>query len=466
MNAAEQSAGPSLFGRPVRHVHCIGAGGMGVAPLAMYLSQLGFSVTGEDDAMPEEIRELLSRAEIAVGPLPECCDVVVHSSAITPAHPARVAATARGLSQVRRGEMLAEIVRGKRLVAVCGSHGKTTTTAMLVTALQRARFPAGYVLGGLFADGTSPARVGANDWVVAEIDESDGTIAGFSPEITVAVNLDWDHPDQYRQLADFERTFAALFARTRGAVLVGESCVVTERIRTAEAGDRSRFVTFGRAGDFRFGVVEETAARMELGLSGRFEIERASVRARGDFNASNATAALAAAQLMGAAPTRQSLADFPGVRRRQAVLHDADGVTVIEDYAHHPGEIHALLGSLRSQAAGRGGRLLVIFQPHRFTRTAQFKREFAASLAAADALWLFDVYGAGERPVAGGSTADLLAELQRAAPGLPVHHETADDTIMFATLGNDVRAGDLIAIVGAGDIDRKARAWLEKWRTK
>jgi UDP-N-acetylmuramate-alanine ligase len=174
---------PLLFSREVKAIHCVGIAGMGVGPLAIYLAQLGFAVSGEDDAMTEAMRVQLEREKIALtsaGALPPECDLVVYSSAISPKHPAFVAAAARKLPLVRRGELLAEVVRGKKLVAVCGSHGKTTTTAMLITALRRANFPAGYVLGGLFNDDAlSPARAGSNEWVVAEIDESDGTIDRF-----------------------------------------------------------------------------------------------------------------------------------------------------------------------------------------------------------------------------------------------------------------------------------------------
>ena len=205
---------PQIFSREVTAIHCVGVSGMGMGPLAIYLAQLGFVVSGEDDAMTEVMRRFLERGQItltASGGLPETCELVVCSSAISPQHPACVAAKAKQIPLVRRGELLAEILRGKKLVAICGSHGKTTTAAMLATILRRANFPAGYVLGGLYNDDAiDPARVGSNDWVVAEVDESDGTIERFSPEITVAVNLDWDHPDHYRQLGDLEATFAAL----------------------------------------------------------------------------------------------------------------------------------------------------------------------------------------------------------------------------------------------------------------
>lgn len=455
---------PQVFSREIRHIHCVGVGGMGVGPLAIYLRGLGFVVTGEDDGLTEEMAAWLARAGVGVGPIPAECELVVYSSAIAATHPAYVAATTRGLPLVRRGEMLAEIVRGKKLVAVCGSHGKTTTTAMLITALRRANFPAGYVLGGLFNNDTPPAGAGENDWVVAEIDESDGTIARFSPELTVAVNLDWDHPDHYRRREDLEATFRALFERTRGTVLTSAACAMSAGV-TQGLG---RVVTFGETGEFSGVVASEAAGRMHLRLGGKFSAGEAVVQAGGAFNAANATAALAAAQLMGATPRVDLLADYPGVRRRQGVIGVEEGVTVLEDYAHHPAEIRALLGSLRKRLGGEGGaaqsgRLVVVFQPHRFSRTAQFKAEFASALGLAERLFLLEVYAAGEAPIAGGTSADVFGEVRRSGAGLAAQLVSEDDAL-FSALDGEVRAGDLVAFVGAGDIDRKARTWLERRR--
>jgi UDP-N-acetylmuramate--alanine ligase len=433
---------------------------MGLGPLAIYLAQLGFEVSGEDDALTEPMTALLAREKVAIGAIPSGCEVVVYSSAISKQHPAYVAALTRGLPLVRRGELLAEVVRGRKLVAVCGAHGKTTTAAMLITALRRANFPAGYVLGGLFGDEVSPARAGSNDWVVAEVDESDGTIDRFSPELTVLVNLDWDHPDHYRRPADLEATFAALLARTRGTALLSDTCPASLRVATAGATAGPALPTFGRSGDFSGIIATENGERMTLRLGGKFALAEATVRARGDFNASNATAALAAVQLMGVSVSGNLLADYSGVRRRQTVLHAADGLTVLEDYAHHPAEIRALLTSLRRRV-GDGGRLIAVFQPHRYSRTAQFKTEFAASLSVADRVHLLDVYSAGEAPIAGGTTADIYAELKRNSAAVAVSYLPGDDAELFRALSQGRQRGDLVAFVGAGDIDQKARAWLE-----
>jgi len=447
---------PHVFGRAIRRIHCLGVGGMGVAPLAIYLSRSGWEVSGEDDSLAPEVAALLSAGGVAVGPIPQGCDLVVRSSAIPESHPALVASAQMGIPSVRRGEMLAEVARGKRLVAVCGSHGKTTTTAMLVTALGRAGFAAGYVAGGLFNDSTPPAAVGSNEWLVAEVDESDGTINEFSPEITVLVNLDWDHPDRYRSPAEIEAAFVALCARTRGTVLVSDACPISLRIAPAAA-------TFGRSGSFSGTLVAEKEGRMTLRLAGRFKAAEVLVGTVGDFNASNATAALAAAQLMGVEPERGLLADYPGVRRRQAVLMEEGGLTVMEDYAHHPSEIRALLPSLRGRLA-LGGRLIVVFQPHRHTRTARFKSEFAASLSLADVVHLLDVYSAGEAPASGGTTADIYAEIKRWSPLLSVSYLPGDPSGSIPALVREARPGDVIAFVGAGDIDRAARASIDAFR--
>jgi UDP-N-acetylmuramate--alanine ligase len=204
---------------------------------------------------------------------------------------------------------------------------------------------------------------------------------------------------------------------------------------------------------------------MTLSLGGRFKPMDVVVRAGGDFNAANATAALAAAQLMGAEPARGSLADYPGVRRRQAVLMEEGGLTVMEDYAHHPAEIRALLPSLRRRVAP-GGRLIAVFQPHRHSRTAQFKAEFAASLALADSVHLLDVYSAGEPPVSGGTTADVYAEIKRGAPQLPVSYLPGEGSGLIAALLRDAKPGDLVVFVGAGNIDQTGRAWVEAARAQ
>jgi len=457
------SAPPPVFQRPVRRLHLLGAGGMGMAPLGLFLAQLGFELTAEDDQWNPATRALLERAGVSIVPVngaPDAAELVVYSSAVSPAHPARFRAAARGLPQVRRGEMLAEVLRGRKLVAVAGSHGKTTTTAMLVTALARAGFDCGWVLGGLFPENALPPARAAGAWVVAEVDESDGTIGAFAPEISLVVNLDWDHADHYPQATDLEHEFAALFGRTRQAIFISDACVRSQRLAGPAARANRPVFTFGRTGDFQYAIRQEQGGRQTLALGGRFTLPAADVKALGEFNAANAAAALAVAQHLGAALAPSVLADFAGVCRRQTCLYLSPRVAVYEDYAHHPTEIRALLASLRR----RGGRLLVVFQPHRYTRTAQFKAEFAAALAGADQLFLLDVYAASEAPVAGGTTADIYAEFKKSGATLPVTYLPGDIPGTLRALRVALADGDTLAFVGAGDIDQVGRDFVARVR--
>lgn len=467
-NAHPSDATPGVASGGARpRVFALGIGGTGMLPLCLVLRGLGWEVAGEDDALSPEAADWLRASGIAAnagGPIPADTTLVVHSSAISPQHPRHREATARGLELIRRGHLLARVLQGRRLIAVCGSHGKTTTTALLITALRGGGWSGGHSLGGLFADGATPPGAAGRDpaettpgsgagWIVAEVDESDGTIEALEPEITVCTNIDWDHRDHYPTAGAFEAAFERLFRRTRGAVLVSSECPASARIGARLP--QGRLTTFGPGGDFCLNAWEHHGARLRLGLGGRFSTRQTEVEAAGFFNALNATAALAAAELSGLPHDASALGGYAGVRRRQSVLLERGGVTVLEDYAHHPTEIRSLLRLLRQRAGD--GRLLVVFQPHRHSRTAEFRAGFAEALSQSDLVFLQEVYSAGEAPVAGGSAADVLRELEVLGAGdrstlLPAGDEAA------RLLASGVRAGDLLAFVGAGDIEQLARA--------
>ncbi len=442
---------PTISGRTVRRVHLLGASGMGMMPLGLYLAELGFVVSAEDDHWNPAARELLEKAGIKLGSveaLSADAGLAVYSSALGESHPARRRLAGAGVPTLRRGEMLAELARWKKLVAIVGSHGKTTTTAMLVAALQQANFKCSWILGGLFEGNLiPPARVTKSDWLVAEIDESDGTIGGFSPEITLAVNLDWDHADRYTTREAIETEFAAFFSRTHRLIFVNDACPVSTRLvqKCAIAG---KVRTFGRTGDFEFQIAVEVSPLQTLRLSGSFTLGEVSVRALGAFNAANAAAALAVAQTLGARLARKALTYFPGVQRRQTYLYASPDITVVEDYAHHPTEVRALLSSFEVGAK----RLVAVFQPHRYTRTVQFKAELAAALAPADLLFLLDVYSAGEPPVTGGTTTDIYIELKKSGYGQPITYLPGDRSGTARALSGTLQPGDTLVFVGAGDI--------------
>jgi UDP-N-acetylmuramate--L-alanine ligase/UDP-N-acetylenolpyruvoylglucosamine reductase len=434
----------------------VGACGMGMAPLAIFLKERGMNVVGWDDHPSERVCDLLRKHGIAMlkeAKLPEDSSRVVYSTAIGAEHELRAQAREMGILQVRRGEMLAAEASQFRLVAIAGSHGKTTTTGMLLHALRKLKFPSGGILGGLYADKSSPANLGTNDWLVAEIDESDGTIEHFSPEITIVPNLDWDHADHYRRPAEIEAAFGRLFRRTRGCVFLPKDDPVLQRLSEENPGPT--YLHFGPGCEYDGALVRQEGTMQTLRLAGDFPEGEAQVRAIGEFNAANAVAALAVARyLVGEDFDAGALADYPGVRRRQMRLLQHSGLDVYQDYAHHPGEIEPLLRALRQAHPDR--RLVVVFQPHRYSRTAQFKPQFAKVLERADEVHLLDVYAASERPVPGGLSSDLLAQFRE---GFPVKL-AATKTDLYKSLAEVPRPA-VIAFVGAGDIEDWAEQFVE-----
>ena len=391
-----------------------------MAPLACWMAEAGYSITGYDACLQEEVRQHLVTSGVSLRDFIfaeqlSAFTKVVHSSAVRDGHPLLDAARAAGLDCVRRGEMLARIAAELQLIAVVGSHGKTTTTGMIAYALQACGITANYLLGGLFADNAlAPYRYTDSAWLLAEIDESDGTIEGFTPEHTLVLNLDWDHADRYQQAAQLESTFRALACRTRQQVWL--------------------------------------PAGLELAGLEPAKTARYTVPPGADFNQVNASAALALLRGLSRNLPPQPLAGFPGIARRQAVLYDTPALTLVEDYAHHPTEIEALLRHLKQRAAGR--QLIVVFQPHRYSRTRQFKAQFAATLSQVDACYLLPVYAAHEAVVERGELRDLVDAFQGFEPMLLEFALPGLQQVIAAARSQPT----MLAIVGAGDIEDFADA--------
>ncbi len=415
----------------------LGVGGMGMAPLAGWMARAGYSICGLDDHLREPVRRVLLRAGVELRDMIFAEQLagfttIVYSSAIQPEHPLLQAAHAQGLRILRRGEMLAELSRSKKLIAVVGSHGKTTTSGMIAHGIRHTGTEANFILGGLFNDPESmPFHYAQSEWLVAEVDESDGTIDLFSPEVTLLLNVDWDHADRYSTEAMIDDAFRQLIVRTRARVLLPQEGDLLERFSVAGSAET---VTFGALND----SVDAPPA--------------------GRFNQSNGAAALAVLKQLGAAMPRDVLSSFPGMARRQSILFRDEALTVVEDYAHHPTEVSALLESLR---AAQSGRLVVVFQPHRYSRTKQFKAAFAESLGQADELFLLPLYAAHEAHVAGGALEDLV---QAFGSNPPQCLEMNLDGIarLSASLGD---APTTVAFVGAGDIDGFAGVFAEWMRS-
>ena len=425
----------------------IGIGGMGMAPLAGWMAHAGYSIAGYDDNLQERLRYFLEDAGVSLRDfvLSEQFvefTAVVYSSAIQPDHPLLKAAREHGLKTLRRGEMLAKVAASKRLVAVVGSHGKTTTCGMIAHAVRQYGITANYILGGLFNDTTlPPSQYAQSDWLVAEIDESDGTIDHFSPEITVVLNVDWDHADRYSSGEMLDDAFRQLIMRTKEQVLLSVEGDLTGRfIETGVA----ELLTFGAHGDFDVQVGVD--GRLQLG--GHFPEAQIEAPIVGRFNLINGAAALAVLNLLSADLPADVLSNFCGMTRRQAVLYCDEQLTVVEDYAHHPTEIAALFECLRVMAPDH--RLVVVFQPHRYSRTKQFKRAFAETLQAADELFLLPVYSAHEYVIEGGTIAELAQEFA----GEPPEVLTMDPAGIRRLVESIGSKPSLVAFVGAGDIDQ------------
>lgn len=425
----------------------IGIGGMGMAPLAGWMAHAGYSIAGYDDNLQERVRCFLEDAGVSLRDFvfPEQFvdfTAVVYSSAIQPDHPLLVAAGEQGLKTLRRGEMLAKVAASKRLIAVVGSHGKTTTSGMIAHGVRQCGVAANYILGGLFNDTTlPPSHYVESDWLIAEVDESDGTIDHFSPEVTVVLNVDWDHADRYSSGEMLDDAFRQLIVRTKAQVLLSVEGDLTGRF--IETGG-AELLTFGAHGDFDVQV----GGNGHLQLAGNFAAAQIEAPVVGRFNLINGAAALAVLNLLSTNLPTDVLSDFCGMTRRQTVLHYDEQLTVVEDYAHHPTEIAALFECLRSMAPDR--RLVVVFQPHRYSRTKQFKRAFADILQAADQLFLLPVYAAHECVIEGGTIAEMAQEF----PGEPPEVLTMNPAGIRRLVDSIGSEPSLVAFVGAGDIDQ------------
>jgi len=421
-----------------------------MCPLAIYLKDLGYDVLGMDDNLKPQVRSILARKGVKIDSektLPRNCEKVIYSSAISPNHNICKQAKDLGIPLVRRGEFLAELLNNKHLIAVVGSHGKTTTTGLLIHSLEASDFAFDYLLGSLFADPQKlSAKSGSNEWVVAEIDESDGTIDLFNPEITLVVNFDWDHPDKYKTEFDLENAFSSLFARTKRAVIIPDDCQQLAAIKEKAICD---LVTFGKKSDYTGEGSINSQGKTILKLSGTFPDQEMQIPNGGIFNANNGLAALTATHYLLGNISENPFENFSGIKRRQELLFENDRLMLMMDYAHHPTEIKALLQYVRSISEGN---LIVVFQPHRYTRTKVYYEDFAHVLDAADQIILLPVFAANE-PYLKEGTSDAII---KAFSGDPKKIVSVDfyQTQLINLLPNcvpDEKAN--ILFVGAGDIE-------------
>ena len=429
-----------------RQLHFIGIGGAGMSGLALVCARLGATVTGSDRAESSYMERLRAAGlRPAVGHdaanLPAGAEVVV-STAIAADNPELAAARARGLEPIHRGALLAELCAEKRLIAIAGTHGKTTTTAMTVWALRALGADPAFFVGGevpgLGLDGAAAnAGWGEGEWVVAEADESDASFLALRPEVAVVTNVEMDHHARWGSSAELHAAFGEFLAPARAAVLPADGTLDP----LAPAG----------ADVVGFDDTVPGPAALALAVPGR-------------HNRANARAALAAVGCAGLAPSGEALADFPGVKRRLELKGRRGAVSIYDDYAHHPTEVRAALAALR-ELDPPPASVIAVFQPHLYSRTKAFAEQFGAALALADEAVVLDVYPAREEPVgelAGVSGLDVARAAADRIGGRRVRWAptAAAAERLLAPQLDAAPPGTVLVTVGAGDVFRLGEALL------
>jgi UDP-N-acetylmuramate--alanine ligase len=451
----------------VRRTHFVGIGGTGMCGLAEILLSLGYKVSGSDLVTTSEVIERLRRlgAEVHTGHAADHvaeADLVVVSSAVAGENPEVRAARERGIPVLKRGQMLAEIMRMKYGVAVAGAHGKTTTTSLTGHVLSEAGLDPTVVVGGRLRALGSHARVGSGDIFVAEADESDGSFLEILPTVAVVTNIDREHLDHYR---DLEEICDAFLRFARGVPFYGAAILCGDDPRLRDiAGLLNRPVLI--YGTEPGCYLRATSILPAADLS-RFEVE-AQGRSLGEFtvplpgrhNVLNALAAIAVALFVGVpvGRVRSGLASFAGVGRRFEIRGEARGVTVVDDYGHHPTEIAAVMRTAREAYPDR--RLVVLFQPHRYSRTAALREEFGPAFRGADVLIVSDVYSAGEAPLAGVTGESLLEPIRRGSQ-VAVEYAAQEAEAIGRALAL-LRPGDVLITLGAGSVSTWGERILER----
>jgi len=444
-----------MFGR-LKRVHFVGIGGVGMSGIALVLRNMGFEVTGSDTKESDTTRKL-SEAGIRVfigHDAAKCADaqVVVYSSAVHSENPELACARAKEIPVIRRAEMLAELMRMKFSVAISGSHGKTTVTSMVAHLMERAGLDPTSVIGGRVMGADAGAKLGQSQYLVAEADESDRSFLALYPTIAVVTNIEREHLDVYHDLADIKREFVRFVNRVPfyGTVILGMDSPAVRSIRNRA---KRRVVTYGAeaSADFRAKDVQLYGFSSAFTLLyGGKEVGRFNLPVPGMHNVANALAALATGNELGIGfeAMAQAIAVFSGVHRRLEKLGEKNGVVVYDDYGHHPTEVRVTLEALRHAFPDR--RIVVVFQPHRYTRTKALAEEFGTCFAAADELILTKIYAASEPEIPGVDATLILKAVEAAGkPGVSYVPELAD---VPGVLAGKLRKGDVVLTSGAGNI--------------
>jgi UDP-N-acetylmuramate--alanine ligase len=458
-----------LLGK-TRRIHFVGIGGIGMSGIAELLANLGFAVSGSDVRRSEVTARLAEKFGItiheghAAGNIGDA-EVVVFSSAVRSSNPEIVEAHRRGIPVIPRAEMLAELMRLRFSIAVAGSHGKTTTTSMIALALERAGLDPTAVIGGRLSAFGSNARLGGGEYMVAEADESDRSFLMLWPSIAVITNIDHEHMENYGSFEDLQQAFAEFANKVPfyGSVV---ACADDPALAPVLPRVQRRVTTYGLQSPAAhifgadvalgsFGARCTVSRRTAEGMEPLGELE---LGVPGRHNLLNALATVAVADRLGVdfEHVAAALREFQGAERRFQRHGEAGGILVVDDYGHHPTEIAAVLAAAR---ATLGRRVVVAFQPHRYSRTQNLLGSFGPSMKDADEIVLTDIYAASEEPIP-GITIDTLADAVRLGSGRPVHLAPRLEDVIPQVL-KVVRPGDAVITLGAGSIGTLPRRLLE-----
>ena len=449
----------------VRQIHFVGIGGAGMSGIAEVLLNLGFTVSGSDAVESSATRRLARLgAKVSIGHSPEQiagADAVVTSTAVRGDNPEVIAARARRIPVVPRAVMLGELMRLKQGIAIAGTHGKTTTTSLVASVLAAGGFDPTFVIGGRLNSAGANARLGSGDYIVVEADESDASFLSLMPVMAVVTNIDNDHMDTYGH--DFARLKGAFVDFLSRLPFYGHAvlCIDDRHVREILPFVSKPVLTYGFAADAQYRAVDAVADGTQMRFTALREGAASlpmQLNLPGRHNVANALAAIAVATELGVADQAilSGLASFTGVGRRFARYGDVaisgGSFTLIDDYGHHPMEIEATLAAARGAYPGR--RVLLAFQPHRYTRTRDCFEDFVRVLSTADALLLAEVYAAGEAPIVAADGRALARALRVAGKVEPVFVDGID--AMPAAIVEAARPGDVVITMGAGSIGQVA----------
>ena len=445
-----------IFGK-VKHIHLVGIGGIGMSGIAELLLNLDYFISGSD-LRKTEVTEHLSDlgGKIFIGHRPQNidgADVVVFSSAVKGDNPEIVEAREKSIPVIPRAEMLAELMRLKYGIAVAGSHGKTTTTSMIASILTKGGFDPTVVIGGrLNIWGGSNARLGRSDFLVAEADESDGSFLALSPSIAVISNIDHEHIDFYRSMNNLRKTFIDFINKIPfyGRAIL---CVDDKEVQGLIPKLTKSYLTYGLnpQSDIRASGISKE------GLNTNFDVifknrlaGNVTISIPGEHNILNALAAVGVGLELDIdfKYIREGLKSLGGLKRRFEIKDERDGILFLDDYGHHPTEIIATLSAAKECWPDR--RLVVVFQPHRFTRTRDLYDKFVISFNQADFLIITPLYGAGEEPIPGVDSKALYQGIKNHGHRAVTYCDSTEDTI--SELLDQIRPGDIVLTLGAGDI--------------